>query len=57
VATFTLTRLGDDSVEAMRYRVEFDRGDDGLYRFVAGTKTVKCRGGRGHRDFDPEWCS
>jgi hypothetical protein len=57
IATFTLTTLGDDSVQAMRYRVVFDRADNGLHRFVSGALTTKCQSGRGHQDFDTSLCS
>ncbi|MER7007308.1 hypothetical protein ABT297_30295 [Dactylosporangium sp. NPDC000555] len=57
VVTVTLTRLGDDSVKAMRYRVVFDRGDDGRYRFVSGKRTTRCQSGRGHQTFETSLCS
>ncbi len=57
VVTVTFTRIGDDSVEAMRYRIVFKRGNDGLYRFVSGTKTTRCRSGRGHGTFETGTCS
>ncbi|HEV7710287.1 MAG TPA: hypothetical protein VGP16_18980 [Asanoa sp.] len=57
VVTATLTRLGDDSVHAIRYRVVFTRGDDGRYRFVSGERTMSCQSGRGHRTFKTDRCS
>lgn len=57
VVTATLTGLGDDSVEAKRYRVEFARGDDGRYRFVSGEWSQRCQSGRGHRSFNARTCS
>lgn len=55
--TATVTGLGDDSVAAERYRVEFTRGRDDRYRFSSGERTFKCRSGRGHQDFDVDVCS
>jgi hypothetical protein len=57
VVTATLTHLGDDSVNAERYRVVFTPGSDRRYRFASGEKTVKCQSGRGHQDFDVGTCS
>jgi len=56
VATFTLTKLGDDSVQAERHRLVFDRGADGLHRFVSGRSTRKCQSGRGHQGFETGRC-
>ncbi|WP_213454097.1 hypothetical protein [Rhizomonospora bruguierae] len=57
VVTATITHLGDDSVDAERYRVVFTRGRDGRYRFASGERTFKCQSGRGHQDFDASPCS
>jgi hypothetical protein len=57
VVTATLTHLGDDSVDAERYRVVFSPSRDSRYRFASGEKTVKCQSGRGHQDFDIGTCS
>lgn len=57
VLTVTLARLGDDSIEAIRYRISLHRGDDGRFRFVSGERTQRCRSGRGHADFDVSRCS
>ena len=46
----TVTGLQDDSVDAVRYEVRFTKGEDGLYRFVDGTWSQRCRPGRGHDD-------
>jgi hypothetical protein len=56
VVTFTLTRLGDDSISAQRYRLVFDRGDDGLHRFVSGKASQKCQPDRGHQSFSGDTC-
>ncbi len=56
VVTVTITRIGDDSVDAQRYRVVFTLGQDGRYRFASGKATVRCRNGRGHGDFDVSAC-
>lgn len=57
VVTVTLTGLGDDSIEAVRYRVEFERGGDGLHRFVSGEWGQRCQEGRGHQSFAARTCS
>ncbi|GAA3295575.1 hypothetical protein Dvina_34730 [Dactylosporangium vinaceum] len=57
VVTATLTHLGDDSVEAERYRVVLTRGGDGRFRFTSGVRTLKCHTGRGHADFSVDVCS
>ena len=57
VVTVTLTRLGDDSVKAIRYRVVFTRGADGRYRFVSGERRTLCHSGRGHSSFEAKTCS
>lgn len=55
-ATVTITDLPDDSVNAIRYELSFERGDDGLLRFVEGTWAQRCQPGRGHQDFQAELC-
>ena len=55
--TVTLTGLGDDSIEAERYRVAFERGGDGLHRFVSGEWGQRCQEGRGHQSFAARTCS
>lgn len=55
--TVTLTRLGDDSIEAVRYRITLRHGDDGRFRFVSGGWTQRCHSGRGHQDFTTARCS
>lgn len=57
VLTVTLTRLGDDSIMAVRYRITLHRADDGRFRFVAGKRTQRCHTGRGHQDFNTSRCS
>jgi len=57
VVTATITNIGDDSVDAERYRVVFTHDRDGRYRFDSGKRTVRCRAGRGHGDFDVSTCS
>ena len=54
--TVLLTRLGDDSVAARRYRIVFAVGDDGLVRLVSGEWSQRCHPGRGHRRFAPRSC-
>ncbi|MEV0131178.1 hypothetical protein AB0H83_22265 [Dactylosporangium sp. NPDC050688] len=55
--TVTLSKLGDDSIQAIRYRITLRRGDDGRFRFVAGEWTQRCHSGRGHQDFATARCS
>ncbi|MET7420408.1 hypothetical protein [Dactylosporangium sp. NPDC005555] len=57
VLTATLTKLGDDSVNAMRYRIVLRRADDGRFRFVEGKLTTRCQTGRGHQTFETTRCS
>ncbi|MFC5000884.1 hypothetical protein ACFPIJ_23970 [Dactylosporangium cerinum] len=57
VLTVTLTKLGDDSIMAIRYRIALRRSDDGRFRFVEGKRTQRCHTGRGHQDFSTERCS
>jgi hypothetical protein len=57
VLTVTLTRLGDDSTRAIRYRIVLHRADDERLRFVSGKRTMRCQTGRGHQDFETSWCS
>jgi hypothetical protein len=57
VLTVTLTGLGDDSVQAERYRITLHPADDGRFRFVAGKRTFRCHSGRGHQTFEPSRCS
>jgi hypothetical protein len=57
VVTVTFTGLGDDSVEAERYRVEFEAGADGRHRFVSGAWSQRCHEGRGHQRFAAKTCS
>jgi hypothetical protein len=57
VVTATITNLGDDSVDAERYRVVFTLGRGSRYLFASGERTLKCQSGRGHQDFDVTTCS
>ncbi|MEU0553239.1 hypothetical protein [Dactylosporangium sp. NPDC006015] len=57
VLTVTLTKLGDDSIQAMRYRVVLHRETDGRFRFVSGERTQRCQSGRGHQTFEAARCS
>jgi hypothetical protein len=57
VLTVTLTNLGDDSVDAERFRISLHRADDGRFRFAGGERTFRCQSGRGHQTFETSWCS
>ena len=46
----TIAGLQDDSVDAIRYELRFTQERDGLYRFLDGTWSQRCRPGRGHDD-------
>jgi hypothetical protein len=53
----TVTRLPDDSVDAVRYALRFLSGEDGFFRFADGDWSQRCKPGRGHDDrFEPEPC-
>lgn len=47
--------LADDSVQAVRYALEFDRAG-GNWRLESARRTQRCQPGRGHQDFSPEPC-
>jgi len=53
--TVTIGRLADDSIEAVRYQLRFERDDAG-FRLAAGTWAQRCQPGRGHQDFSTELC-
>jgi hypothetical protein len=56
VVTFTEDGLADDSVGAVRYVLDLDRGSDGGWRIRSGSWSQRCQQGRGHQDFAPETC-
>ena len=51
----TLDGLGDDSVRAERWTLEFDE-ENGTYVLAAARRDLRCHPGRGHEDFSPEGC-
>lgn len=53
----TTSGLLDDSTEAVRYTIELDLAEDGLYRFNSGAGASRCQPGRGHQDFRPGPCT
>ena len=58
-ASVTLTRegLADDSVRAVRYVVELERGDEGTWRLRSAQRLQRCQPERGHQDFSPQLCT
>lgn len=57
VITVTISQLGDDSIEARRYRLVFEVSSDGQHHFVSGKWSQRCHSGRGHRSFRSRLCS
>jgi hypothetical protein len=47
--------LADDSVQAIRYVLEFRRAGD-RWKLESARRTQRCQQGRGHQDFSPELC-
>jgi hypothetical protein len=58
-ASVTVTRegLADDSVRAVRYVIELERGSDGMWRLRSAQRLQRCQPDRGHQDFSPQLCS
>jgi hypothetical protein len=54
--TVTLEGLLDDSVQAVRYDLRFQRGAAGAWTLVSATWAQRCAPGRGHQDFGPQLC-
>jgi hypothetical protein len=54
--TITLNRIEDDSVQAIRYVLDFERRDDGQVRLVGAQWSQKCARKRGHRSFTAADC-
>lgn len=57
----TVETLGDDSVEATRYRFTFADeavlgGTPGVHRLLVGLREVRCHEGRGHTDWGTDLC-
>lgn len=57
----TVESLGDDSVEATRYRLTFGDemvlgGTPGVHRLLAGLREFRCHEGRGHTEWGPSLC-
>jgi hypothetical protein len=50
-----LDGLPDESVQAERWRLEFEPAADG-FRLAAASRALRCQAGRGHEDFAPEPC-
>jgi len=51
----TLQGLLDDSVQAVRYSLEFEK-QGGSWKLVTATWGQRCAEGRGHQDFSVELC-
>jgi hypothetical protein len=58
-ASVTVTRdgLADDSVRAVRYVIELERGDNGTWRLRSAQRVQRCQPERGHQDFSPQLCT
>jgi hypothetical protein len=54
--TVTLEGLLDDSVQAIRYVLKFQKDADGAWRLASATWAQRCAPGRGHQDFSTELC-
>lgn len=55
-AVATLEGLPDDSVRALRFTLELERGTGGTWALVSALREQRCRPGRGHEDFDVGPC-
>lgn len=51
----TMDGLGDDSVQAVRYTLEFAKRGDG-WQLISATWGQRCAERRGHQDFSVELC-
>jgi CMP-2-keto-3-deoxyoctulosonic acid synthetase len=47
--------IGDDSVAAVRYALQFSRAGN-KWRLDSARRTQKCQPGRGHQQFSPQPC-
>ena len=59
IVTITQTNLPDDSITAMRYRVEFAPYGDvekGEWRVIWAGQQFKCQPNRGHQDWSEDLC-
>lgn len=56
VVTVTQTGLPDDSIQGMRYHLEFVPSPANQWRLVWAGKQYKCQPGRGSQDWSTEWC-
>jgi hypothetical protein len=57
IVTVTLDGLADDSVQAERWTLGFEEGEDGVYRLTGALRELRCHEGRGHQDFAGEACT
>jgi hypothetical protein len=57
ILTLTQTGLLDDSVEGMRYRLEFTTGEENAWEMVWVGRQVRCYPDRGSQDWSTELCS
>lgn len=56
VVTVTQTGLPDDSIQGMRYHLEFAPSNADQWRLVWAGKQYKCQPGRGSQTWSTEWC-
>ncbi|MGH2655365.1 MAG: hypothetical protein ACRDIZ_01470 [Actinomycetota bacterium] len=54
--TVTLEGLLDDSIQAIRYLLQFEKNSGGAWDLVSATWAPRFAHGRGHQDFSVEPC-
>lgn len=57
IVTLTQTGLPDDSIRGMRYRLEFEPTNAGIWKLQWVGKQYTCQPGRGSQEWTTEWCS
>jgi hypothetical protein len=56
IVTLTQTGLPDDSIQGMRYHLEFVPSNGEQWRLVWAGKQYTCQPGRGSQSWSTEWC-
>lgn len=56
VVTLTQTGLPDDSIQGMRYHLEFAPSNADQWRLIWAGKQYTCQPGRGSQTWSTEWC-
>lgn len=57
IVILTQTGLPDDSIQGMRYRLEFVPTAGDQWRLVWAGKQYTCQPGRGNQEWSAEWCN